>query len=226
VRMQLFIILTLIFTGPFAQGFPAYYDISEHEKAQAEARQRNLPLAWLGGYPEVLSMSTTRSGSLGDVQQMAMATLQNNAVIIFFDGANMAPVPAIVHAQIHIHDDGNLLGGADWNRPKVVFTNPEVTQVLGRVSETDMYAEREAALNSALQIIRNNPMALALPGAPSASPAANTVTPGPDKSEAVSGLSMAGNGIDFLNQYGFYVALVGVGLVAILFCLAWSRRGS
>ncbi len=228
MRLPLFIFLTVTFVETFAQGFPAYYDISDHDKAQAEARQRNLPLAWLGGFPEVLSMSSTRPDSLGDLQQMAMATLQGNAVIIFFDGKNMAPVPAIVHAQIHIHDDGELPERADWVRPKVVFTNPEVTQILGRVSETEMRANREVPLNSALQIIRNNPTALALPEASSPSPVANTATtPEPDKSDGwLNGLSMVETVIDFFNQYSLYLAIVVLCLVSLLFWLAWLRRVS
>ncbi len=153
MNLRLFIFLLASSVAPLAQAFPQYYDIKEHDQAQAEARQRNLPLAWLGGFPEDLNMAYVRPGGQADLEQMAMATLQNNCVIIFFDGRNMAPVPPIVHAQFHIQDDGPLPDGANWVTPKVVFTNPEVTQILGRVSAKEMGQDRDAALNSALQII-------------------------------------------------------------------------
>jgi hypothetical protein len=226
VKIRFFVFLSAVFLAPFAHGFPAYYDISEHDLAQAEARQRNLPLAWLGGIPEDLNVGNPLSGSQADLEQMAMATLRDNAVIIFFDGRNMAPVPQIVHAQFHIQDDGPLSNGAAWVIPKVVFTNPEVTQILGRVSATQMGEDRDAALNSALQIIRNNPTALTLPEAPSPSP----VTDAASKADATntdmwsSGLSAGWVVADFFNQYGILLGIVLALLAGFLVWLAWSRR--
>ncbi len=90
----------------------------------------------------------------------------------------------------------------------MVFTNPEVTQILGRVSETEMRAEREIVRKSALQIIRNNPTALVLP----------------DKKDGwLSGLTIAEVVIDFLNQYRLCLATIVVCLVGLLFWRAWLR---
>ena len=58
----------------------------------------------------------------------------------------------------------------------MVFTNPEVTQILGRVSATQMAEGRDLPLNSALQEIRNNPTALALPESPSSNTVATTAS--------------------------------------------------
>jgi len=228
VRLRFFVFLSAVFLGPFAHGFPAYYDITEHDQAQAEARQRSLPLAWLGGFPEDLNIGSPRPDSQADLEQMALATLRDNAVIIFFDGRNMAPVPPIVHAQFHIQDDGPLPNGASWVTPKVVFTNPEVTQILGRVSATDMHAERDAALISALQIIRNNPTALALPPAPSPTPVTDTASKAetPKGDMWLNGLSTGGAVADFFNEYGIPLAVAGACLVGFLVWLAWSRRQS
>ncbi len=222
MKFSLFILALVIATGPVAQAFPAYHDISEHDQAQAEARQRHLPLAWLGGFPEDLNVGSPRAGSQADLEQMALATLQDNAVVIFFDGRNMAPVPALVHAQFHIQDDGPLPNGAAWKTPKVVFTNPEVTQILGRVAATEMSEDREVALNSALQIIRNNPAALAAP-APVATDIAGTsnTTQG---NLLVSGLSAASNVDDFWHQYGLYLMIGFALIVGFLLLLASSRR--
>jgi hypothetical protein len=155
--------LALLFAEPVrleVQTFPAYYNIYDTAKAQAEARQRKLPLAYLGCFPENLTEVSPEPNSEGDLSQMALATLQGQAVVIFFDGHNMAPVPGMIHGQYHINDDGPLDGGAAWNVPKVVFCNADISKILGRVSCTQMTASREVALNTVLQSIRNNPTAL------------------------------------------------------------------
>jgi hypothetical protein len=221
--------LALVLAAPLARGFPPYYDIAEHDAAQAEARQRHLPVAWLGGFPEDLNVGTPQSGSQADLEQMALSTLRDNAVIIFFDGRNMAPVPPLVHAQFHIQDDGPLPNGANWKTPKVVFTDPEVTRILGRVAETQMAEDREVSLNSALQLIRNDPTALAPPASPDSAPTAPTLAPastmaptGPGGGESQS--SLAWSAFDFLSRYGVYLALGALCLCVLLFVWAWSRR--
>ena len=152
-----------------AHAYPPYYDIADREKAQAEAKERHLPLAWFGGFPDELLPATSNversadSQEGADLSQMAMDDLQNQAVVIFFDGHNMSPVPAIVHAEDHIADDGPLSGGASWNPPKIVFTNADVTRVLGRVSHTQMKAEGQMAINSVLKKIDPTMLADASP---------------------------------------------------------------
>jgi len=218
--------LSVLFLGTLAQGFPAYYDISEHDQAQAEARQRNLPLAWVGGIPEDLNIGSPVQGSNADLEQMTLATLRDNTVIIFFDGRNMAPVPDMVHAQFHIQDDGPLPNGGNWLIPKVVFTNPEVTQILGRVAATQMRAERDAALNSALQIIRNNPAGMAPPAAPPPVAATARVATAQSNVDDASGLSSGLAVATFIYGYGLYLALGGAGVVGLLLWWVWSRRPS
>ena len=203
----------------FAGAFPEYYYISDQAKAQAEARQRNLPLAWLGSFPECLTVVAPEPGSINDLTQMALATLQGNAVVIFFDGRNMAPVPILIHAQYHIQDDGPLPNGAAWTSPKVVFSNPEVTKVLGRVSYTQMKADREIPLNSALQVIRNDPTALEPPHL-----IASTDTPSPDRSDTdVFGMIISV--ISWINAEIYYLAAgLALGIVALFILLARYRR--
>jgi hypothetical protein len=226
MKLALFVFAAALLMGSIGEAFPSYYDIANHDQAQAEARQRKLPLAWLGGFPEDLNVNGPRPGSQADLEQMALATLQDNAVVIFFDGKNMAPVPDLVHAQFHIQDDGPLPNGANWVTPKVVFTNPEVTQILGRVSAKEMGIGRDVPLNSALQIIRNNPMALAPPSPPIQGTTMNVAaSPGATKNSVLSnGLDAAWNLTDFLNQYGLYLAIGAIGLIALVTWLAWSRR--
>lgn len=207
--------------GSLAHGFPAYYDIADHDWAQKEARQRMLPLAWVGGFPEDLNIGIPRVGSPADLEQMALFTLRDNAVIIFFDGRYMGPVPPIVHAQFHIHDDDSLPPNISWLVPKVVFTNPEVTRVLGRVSFTQMKRNRDAALNSALQLIRNNPTALALPETPSATPS----EPVQAKNDALMNSFSAGSTLlNFWDHYGLYLALGALLLLGALFWIGSRSR--
>jgi hypothetical protein len=103
--------------------------------------------------PDPNVIISANNQEMTDLTQMALHDLPGQAVIVFFDATNMGPVPGIVHAQDHVPDDGPLEGGAAWIAPKIVFTNPAVTRVLGRVSHTQMKANGEMAINSVLQAI-------------------------------------------------------------------------
>lgn len=218
-------LLVTCVTGPRARAFPAYYDISEHDKAQAEARQRNLPLAWLGSFPECLTEGAPNPGSIADLTQMALATLQDHAVVIFFDGRNMAPVPAIIHAQYHIQDDGPLPGGAAWTSPKVVFSNPEVTKILGRVSYTQMSASRDIPLNSALQVIRNDSTALTPPPSTPQPDVAAANASASGKTDPLNTVDSALSVMGWLSDNSLYLIIgLGLALVGLFFWLARSRQ--
>jgi hypothetical protein len=168
MKTVLAVVLAFLFLSPVvrAQSYPQYYDIADRDKAQAEAQTRHLPLAWLGGFHKDLADTNAENGSEAELTQMALSNLQGQVVVIFFEGSNMAPVPDIVHAQDHIADDGPLGGGASWLAPKIVFTNPQVTRILGRVSETQMKADRESAITAMMQTIGHNPAALQTDAAP------------------------------------------------------------
>jgi hypothetical protein len=162
MKTVLAVVLAFVLVSPAAraQSYPQSYDIADRDKAQAEARDRNLPLAWLGGFHDDLKATDVERGSEAELTQMALTYLQGQAVVIFFEGSNMGPVPAIVHAQDHMADDGSLEGGASWLAPKIVFTNSQVTRALGRVSETQMKNDRESAISTVLQKILRDPAAL------------------------------------------------------------------
>ncbi len=138
--------------GSILKAYQKYYDITQHDQAQAEANQRHLPLAWLGNLPANANSGDPKALAT----QAALTTLQNQAVIILLDSENMASVPPVVQTEFEKVDDGPQLKGPNWISPKVVFTDPGVTKAIGRVSYTQMSGEgTEAAINSALQIIRN-----------------------------------------------------------------------
>jgi hypothetical protein len=217
-------------TATLAVAFPEYYSPNTLTQAQAEARQRNLPLAWVGSNPAFLTVGAPDPRSPTDLTQMAMDTLHNNAVIVFFDGRSMAQVPDFVHSQYHIHDDGNAPGGAEWIMPKVVFTNPDVNKILGRVSFTQMKSDRDIPLNSALQIIRNDPTALAsAPAAPAAAPGSTPSAPGveqatvkaygPSATQADDSSNLAVVGLKLINAYGPIIA--GCAFVFVVVLTVW-----
>ena len=66
----------------------------------------------------------------------------------------------MIHMQYHQPDDGPLNDGAAWIVPKIVFTDPGITKPLGRVSHSQMRDAREEPIESALNVIKNNPAAL------------------------------------------------------------------
>ncbi len=187
-------------------GYPLYHAISDTAAAQTEARKRNLPLAYLGAYDGDLTTASPAPNSDQDLTQMALAALSGKAVIIFFDGKNMAPVPAIVHAQYHVHDDGELSGGASWLVPKVVFADPGITKTLGRVSATQMKGSRDVLIISALESIHADPTSLtaAAPPTPAPTPVPQTIAGIPIDKQAM---------VDFVMAHQLYC---GIGLVAFL----------
>ena len=132
--MKLFSVFVAILAlaGPIARAYPPSYDISSTAAAQDEARARKLPLAYLGIIPGVLTEASPQPNSDADLSQLALNTLQGRAVVITFDGRNMAPVPGLIHMQFHQPDDGPLQGGAAWLVPKIVFSDPGITKTLGR----------------------------------------------------------------------------------------------
>ncbi len=128
----------------------------------------------------------------------------------------MAPVPLFIHAQYHIQDDGPLQNGAAWVSPKIVFCDPGMTKILGRVSYTQMKTDRDVPLISAIQVIKNNPQAL-VPEA--ASPAA---APGNGASSNAAGGASLVTGIS--DQILYIVLGVVVAIALICFWLARSRQ--
>jgi len=136
------------------EAYPLYYEITQQAQAQAEAQQRHLPVAWLGSLPANSDLGESKA----QAAQLALTTLQNHAVVIFFEREKIESVPSLVQTEFKKPDDGPDPLGQNWASPKVVFTDPGVTKAIGRVSYTQMSHEGTvAALNTVLQIIRNTP---------------------------------------------------------------------
>ena len=133
-----------------------YYSFSELAAAQDAARQLNWPLAWVCGNLSALSVPSPNQGSDDDLTQLEMNYLKSRAVIIFLNGNDdLNKTSAVVRdQQFYQMDDGPIPGGHHFYTPKVVFTDPNITQPLGRVSHTDLSAGRFAAIEAVIGPIK------------------------------------------------------------------------
>jgi hypothetical protein len=219
--------LLLLFTFAamtLARAYPPYHDISDTAAAQAEARERGLPIAYVGTYPSCLTDAPGANVN-SDLTQMALTTLQGRAVVITFDGNNMAVVPLMIHMQYHQPDDGPLDGGAAWIVPKIVFTDPGITKPLGRVWYKQMAADREAPIESALDAIKSNPKALTPRPKPEfAANATDDNNDGSDNSDGGPQFGTLGWGINLVKDRWQYFA-AGLGILVVAF-IARAARSS
>lgn len=154
------LLLALAVFAPPALAYAPYHDISDMAGAQLEAQKRELPIAFLGVVPGLLEQNSPAPGSEADLSQVALNELQGRAVVITFNGHTMAGVPGFVHAQFHIADDGPLEGGGAWLAPKIVFTDPGITKILGRVAHAQIAPGGPAAIDTVLDQIEKDPDAL------------------------------------------------------------------
>ena len=201
-----------------------YYMMANQAQAQAEAREKHLPLAWLSTDISDLSDGSPRPGGRADLAQMAIATLQGRAVIIIVNGnADMPQTPAIVHHQFSALDDTGLPPGVNYFQPKIVFSDPNATKTLGRVWATEMHTDRTIPIESAFQVIKNDPDAQA--SLQEAAP----VDSGQPAAAGSSDATASGNLFDlytFFNQYGIYLAVVAIGLIVTVVWYAISRASN
>ncbi len=217
-----FLLLALILTAPLASAYPLYHDISDTAGAQAEASERHLPIAFLGITPGVLELPSPPPDSDAGLAQMALGVLQGRAVVVALNGLTMAGVPANVHAQFHIGDDGPLSGGAAWIVPKIVFTDPGVTKILGRVSHTQIVAGGQVPIDTVFAKISENPHALevahpvAVP-----TPAASDDNSATDSEQPPEFGTLAW-GLNLLQtRWQFFVAGFAIFIIALI---AWAAR--
>jgi len=129
-----------------------YYSFAELAEAQSAARQLNWPLAWICSDLSVLSVPSPATGSDADLTQLEMNYLKSRAVIIFLNGNEDLDKtsPVVRDQQFYRMDDGPIPGGHHFYSPKVVFTDPNITHPLGRVSHTDVISGRSAALEAVI----------------------------------------------------------------------------
>jgi len=210
--MKLVFLLSFMFAAAtLARAYAPSHDISDTAAAQAEAHERNLPIAYLGTFPECLTAAPGTSIN-SDLTQMALAALQGRAVVITFDGHNMGVVPMMIHMQYHQQDDGPLDGGAAWIVPKVVFTDPGITKPLGRVSHTQMRDGHEAPILAALDAIKNNPKALEprpKPNPPGGAPIEES-----DSTPPFGTLEWATNLVQ--SRWQYFLAGLGILVIAVI----------
>jgi hypothetical protein len=150
---------------------PAYFLFSDLDKAQALARQLQMPLAWVCAWKADLTATNSVEGSTGAMLQMALAHLQGQAIVIFVaaDGGEWEHIPPPVLDLLHHMDDGPLPDGHHFLTPKLVFSNADATQALARVSNTQMTASGKGAIDAAITTMESDPSVQAgLQGQPAA----------------------------------------------------------
>jgi hypothetical protein len=149
-----------------------YYTLDQVADAQAAARALHWPLAWMCSFLPELSVANPRMNTGTELTQMSLNYLKTRAVVIFVNGNDELQKltwPVVRERQFFKFDDGAVPGGHHFMELKIVFTDAEIRKPLGRVSYTEMFSSREAAIDAVLNAIANNTPAPE-PVAPAAPP--------------------------------------------------------
>jgi hypothetical protein len=176
VKFLLGLLPALVFS---VSSFPEYYSLDARTDAETEARHRVLPLVWLVAFPQDLKKEVAPSITRAYLTQMALRSLHNRAVVILADAGNLGALPDLVAKQVRTNEEDDLLKNPRLFFPKLIFTNPEASRPLGRVSFRQLVRERDVEINAELVAIGNDSKALA---PPSASEQAAASSPPPDAS--------------------------------------------
>jgi len=127
------------------------YSFSDRFVACAMAQQLHRPLAWLAVDPKSLTLSSPPIDSEADLAQMAVAHIKFESIIILIDDPSELDIltPAI-HDQFLVSDDGPLPAHQLYATPKIVFSTPDASTFIGRVSFSRMKSDRESAIDTVL----------------------------------------------------------------------------
>ena len=135
-------------------GEPAYSDpvfsAREQDRAEDRAKDQNLPIAWVCSTSEIIAEKDPRNtwfGSSHDLTKMAMSTLHeddDSCVVVFIDGPELRQCPNLVISEINTQDPDS--GQFRYYFPKIVFTNPDASVFLGKVTCGQLVKERNSAL--------------------------------------------------------------------------------
>jgi hypothetical protein len=179
-----FLIISLLPAQAAPDVYPDYYTLADHDKAQAEARQRTLPLVWLIAHPTDLDTPASTTQLRPFLTQMALKTLAGHAVIILVNVDLLSHLPDLIARQVRTNEQDDLLRHALLLVPKLIFTNPEATKPLGRVSALQLWREHDVEINVLLLEISHDPTALVPPtpeeiAAAANQPASPTAHPAP-----------------------------------------------
>jgi hypothetical protein len=216
VKFVLGLLPALVLT---VSSLPEYYTFDARTDAETEARHRVLPLVWLVAFPQDLNKEVAPSLTRAYLTQMALRSLQNRAVVILADAGNLGALPDLVNQQVRTNEEDDLL--KDPRRilfPKLIFTNPEASRSLGRVSLHQLVRERDVEINAELVAIGNDSKALAPPTesekAAAAAPPPDASTPPPAASDADASASSTENTVLYVAGGVCLVLIVGVWMRA------------
>ncbi len=181
-RFALIACLVLVVFVPEAK---AIYSIDDLDEAKLAADKRHVPMAWLRGKSDFLALAYVSPGDPAELTQLAVRELEKQSIVIFVNpGAEVGRAPAIVSGEFDHMNDRSQPNLTDYLKPKIVFSTPDCTRVLGHVTFADLRVGREDSIASALQIIHNDPgaqFAIICPPAPLQPP-----PPGPPKPPPVT----------------------------------------
>ena len=136
-------------------GEPAYSDpvftTREQDRAEDRAKEENLPIAWVCSTSEIIADKDPRktwTGSSHDLTKMAMSTLHegdDSCVVVFINGGEeLRQCPHLVFSEVTTQDPDS--GQFRYYYPKIVFTNPDASVFLGKVTCGQLEKERDSAL--------------------------------------------------------------------------------
>jgi hypothetical protein len=121
------------------------YHTADLESAKKEAAAAHQPIAWIASVTKVLGEQGTIAGANGRGATFhAFYALRNRAVLVFEDAyeENHRVLP-LVDTALHTPDQ-------HYTPPKVIFLNPDATEVLATVEYEPDFQKRARALADAL----------------------------------------------------------------------------
>ncbi len=125
------------------------YRTADLEGAKKEAAAAHKPIAWIASAKKVLTESGTISRADGRGATFhAFYALRDKAVLVFEDAfeENHKVLP-LVDAALHTPDP-------HYTPPKVIFLNPDATEVLAKVEFEPDFVKRAHALADALDQVK------------------------------------------------------------------------
>jgi hypothetical protein len=199
--------------------YPDYYQLEDRDKAQAEARQRMLPLVWLVAFPNDLTKPTGSYLTRAYITQMALTSLEGRAVIITADANQLGSLPALIQKEVRTNERDDVLKNPRVYYPKLIFTNPEATKSLGRVSCRQLVRERDVEINVELLTIGNDPIALAKPTAEEIAASAST----PDAPTTAATLETTPTAAAPASSWSDILLESSIGVCIVVIFVIWMR---
>jgi hypothetical protein len=135
------------------------YRTADLESAKKEAAAAHKPIAWIASATKILGETGTIARPDGRGATFhAFFALRNRAVLVFEDAyEDNHKVLPLVDAALHSPD-------IHYTPPKVIFLNPDATEVLAKVEYEPDFQKRAQALTDALAQVDEKMKSVPSPG--------------------------------------------------------------